>query len=262
MAIKKAYFRNSGFTLAEALAALIISVMIMITAVGIYMGVKRAENSINQRLQSGFLATEVLQRIAEDIDRVAISGADITMTINNKIEEGVYKSSKLVIENKIYDKDNKPQVFEKIVWQSRFDPDANGLAIYRSHSGYTLEDKMLDAPKEKYEAEKYIPICGGATIFDVQAVEDGNAVTGGWQKTELPKAVKISLSFASMQQDSLGGLTVPEELIKSRTIAIDRFSTTSYQFVAIDFNDVNGVSDANDVNNMNDINLPDMNSIK
>lgn len=256
--MKQAIKKIRGFTLAEALAALIISVMIMITAVGIYMGVRRAEVSINQRLQSGFLAMEVLQRIAEDIDRTAISGADITMTINNKTEEGAYKSAKLVIENKIYDKDNKPQVFEKIVWQSKFDPDANGLVIYRSHSGYTLEDKMLDAPKEKYEAEKYIPICDGVTIFEVQAVSDGNTIVGDWQKPELPPAVKISLSFASMQQDLLGGLAVPEDLIKSRTIAVDRFRTMSYQFIAIDFNDMNDVNSPD----VNDVNLPDVNSVR
>ncbi|HBG77814.1 MAG TPA: hypothetical protein DDW84_03040 [Phycisphaerales bacterium] len=260
-AIKKTNSDYRGFTLAEALAALVISVMIMITAVGIYMGVRRAEVSINRRLQSGFLAMEVLQRIAEDIDRVAIGGSDITMTINNRLDSG-YKSSKLVIENKIYDKDNKPQVFEKIVWQSRFDPDANGLIIYRSHSGYTLEDKMLDEPKEKYEAEKYIPICQGATVFQVQAVSDGNTIVGDWQNPQLPPAVKISLSFDALQQDLLGNQAVPEELVKSRTIAVDRFRTTAYQFIAIDFNDMNDVNlpDVNDVNNANNVNIPDANS--
>jgi len=260
MANKKTHFENRGFTLAEALAALAIAVMIMITAVGIYMGVRRAETAINKRLQSGFLAMEVLQRIAEDIDRVAVSDSDITMTINNKLELGGYKSARLIIENKIYDKENKPQVFEKIVWQSRFDPDANGLVIYRSHSGYTLEDKMLDSPKEKYEAERYIPLCDGVTVFSIEAVSDGNTMVGDWQKPQLPPAVKISLSFTPMQQDLLGNPVVPEELVKTRTVAVDRFRTTSYQFVAIDFNDANSINDFNDANDVNNVNLPDVNS--
>jgi type II secretory pathway component PulJ len=255
---KKHNFVKCGFTLAEALAALVIAVMIMITAVGIYMGVRRAEASINKRLQSGFLAMEVLQRIAEDIDRVAVSDSDITITINNKLEQGGYKSARLIIENKIYDKANKPQVFEKIVWQSKFDPDANGLVIYRSHSGYTLEDKMLDAPKEKYEAERYIPICDGVTVFSISPMADGNTASD-WQKPQLPPAVKISLSFAPLQQDLLGnpGVGVPEELVKTRTVAVDRFKAMSYQFIAQAIPDANQITDANEL----DMNSPDMNDV-
>ena len=52
------YVRN-GFTLAEALATLAISAMIMVAAVGIYMGIKRAEAAVNRRLEGGFLAMEV-----------------------------------------------------------------------------------------------------------------------------------------------------------------------------------------------------------
>jgi type II secretory pathway component PulJ len=247
-----------GFTLAEALAALIIATMIMITAVGIYMGVKRAEASINKRLQSGFLATEVLQRIAEDIDRIAVSNADVTMSIRTKVERGGYKSSQLVLINKIYDKDNNLQDFEKIIWQSHIDPDANGLVIYRAHSGYALEDKMLDAPKEKYETEKYIPICDGVTIFEVQAASDANVI-GDWQSPSLPPAVQISLSFAPSVLDALGNPIVPQESIKTRTVAVDRFKTMSYQFVAMEIPDINQITD---INQLNDMNLPDINDLR
>lgn len=254
---KKICFSRGGFTLAEALAALVIATMVMITAVGIYMGVKRAEASINKRIQSGFLATEVLQRIAEDIDKVAVGDADITMTIYNKIEQGGYKSAKLVIENKIYDKDNNLQVFEKIVWQSHLDPDANAQVIYRAHSGYALEDKMLDTPKEKYEAERYIPICDGVTIFEIQAVSDTNAI-GDWQLPSLPPAVKISLSFAPTTLDALGNPVVPQESLKTRTIAVNRFRTIAYQFVEKEIPDANQITDPNQ---LNDANSPDMNDL-
>lgn len=255
---KNYFFQRTGFTLAEALAALVIATMVMITAVGIYMGVKRAEASINKRLQSGFLAAEVLQRIAEDIDRIAVSNADITMSIRTKIERGGYKSSQLILINKIYDKDNNLQDFEKIVWQSHVDPDANGLVIYRAHSGYALEDKMLDAPKEKYETEKYIPICDGVTIFEIQAVSDANVI-GDWQSLSLPPAVEISLSFAPTVPDALGNPVVPQESVKKRTVAMDRFKTMSYQFVAKEIPDINQITDANQ---LADANLPDINDLR
>ncbi|MDD5135364.1 MAG: hypothetical protein PHP01_08140 [Phycisphaerae bacterium] len=249
--------QKTGFTLAEALAALVIATMVMITAVGIYMGVKRAEASINKRLQSGFMATEVLQRIAEDIDRMAVSNAEVTMLIRTKVEQGGYKSSQMVMINKIYDKDNNLQDFEKIIWQSHIDPDANGLIVYRAHSGYALEDKMLDAPKEKYETERYIPICDGVTIFEIQAASDANVI-GDWQSPSLPPAVQISLSFAPIELDTLGNPVVPEGLLKTRTVAVDRFKTMSYQFVAMDIPDINQIGD---VNQLDDANFPDMNDI-
>ena len=238
---------KSGFTLAEAIATLAIAAMIMIAAIGIYTGIRRTEAAINRRLESGFLATEILQRIAEDIDRLALPGSDMTMSINNKTEEGGYKSSRMIIESKIYDKNNKPQTFEKIIWQSRGDPDANGLIIYRAHSGYTLEDKMLDEPKEAYEREKFIPICSGATLFSIEAINDSNT-TQTWESQNLPRGVKISISFTKPQQDLLGNPVISEEAMKTRTVVIDRFRQLVYQFIHRDFFDANKIADINDQN--------------
>jgi prepilin-type N-terminal cleavage/methylation domain-containing protein len=239
---------KSGFTLVEAMAALVIAAMIMVTAIGIYTGIKRAEAAINKRLQGGFVAVEVLQRIAEDIDRLALPGSDVTMSIKNKIEPGGYKSAQMIIESKVYDKDNKPQVFEKIVWQSHPDPDANGLIIYRAHSGYTLEDKMLEEPKEKYEREWFIPISNGVTLFSIEAVTDVNTTSPVWESQNLPPAVRISISFSAPEQDLTGNLTVPQEAIKKRTVVIDRFRQLAYQFIYKEF-DANQTGDMNDVNN-------------
>jgi type II secretory pathway component PulJ len=238
---------KSGFTLAEAIATLVIAAMIMIAAIGIYTGIRRTEAAINRRLESGFLSTEILQRITEDIDRLALPGSDVTMSIKNKTENGGYKSAQMIIESKIYDKDNKPQTFEKIIWQSRGDPDANGLIIYRAHSGYTLEDKMLDEPKEIYEREKFIPICSGATLFSIEAVSDGNT-TQTWESQNLPRGVKISISFTKPQQNLLGNPTISEETIKTRTVVIDRFRQLVYQFIYRDFFDANKIADINDQN--------------
>lgn len=257
----KCRFERLGFTLAEALTALVIAVMIMVTATGIYTGIRRAEIAINNRLESGFTAMEVLQRIAEDIDRLAMPSSDVTMTIKNKVEPGGYASAQMIIESKIYDKDNKPQTFEKIVWQSRPDPDVNGLIIYRAHSGYTLEDKMLEEPKEKYEREWFIPICNGVTLFTIEAIVDVNTTNPTWDSQNLPPAVKVSLSFSPPQPDLMGTVTVPQEEIKTRTVVIDRFKQLAYKFVYKNF-DANHPGDVNDVNDVNrppepnEVNLP------
>jgi type II secretory pathway component PulJ len=245
----------AGFTLAEALAALVIAAMIMAVAISIYTGVRRAESAVNKRLESGSLAMEVIQRITEDIDRLALPGSDVTMSIKNKIEAGGYKSAQMIIESKIYDKDNKPQTFEKIVWQSHPDPDANGLIIYRAHSGYTLEDKMLEEPKEKYEREWYIPICRGVTLFSITAGSDSNDSNGVpmWQSQNLPPAVGISISFSPPQEELTGNFTVPPEEVKTKTIVVDRFRQLAYQFVYKEF-----AIDANKIADINDANLPPM----
>ena len=239
---------ENGFTLAETIATLVIATMIMAAVTGIYIGIKRAEASINRRLEGGFLAMEVLQRISEDIDRLAMPGSDVTVTIKNKLDIGGYKISQMIIESKIYGKDNKPMTFEKIVWQSRVDTDANGMIMYRAHSGYTLEDKMLEEPKEKYETELYIPVCSGVELFSIQPVVDGNAVDS-WESQTLPPSARISISFSPRQQDALGNMTVPPELVKTRTVVINRFKQIPYVF--IEPNDANLISDINDVNDVN-----------
>ncbi|MBN1787914.1 MAG: prepilin-type N-terminal cleavage/methylation domain-containing protein [Sedimentisphaerales bacterium] len=256
------YFSKSGFTLAEALTALVIAAMVMITAVGVYTGIRKSEAAINRRLVAGTLSTEILQRIAEDIDRLALPSSEVTLSVKNKTESGIYKSAQMIIESQIYDKNNKPQISEKIIWQSHADPDANGLIIYRSHSGYTVEDKMLDEPKEDYELEMFIPICSGATLFSIEIVKDVNTTVDVWQGSELPPALRISLSFTEPQEDVLGDKVIPEDAIRKRTVVVDRFRPLAYQFVYKEFfgpnsmdetdfdefsDDVNEPSDANDM---------------
>jgi len=240
----KVEYNKNGFTLAEAMATLVIAAMIMIAVVGIYTGVRRAEAAINSRIKSGYVVTEILQRIAEDIDGLALPGSDVTMTIKNKLDIDGYKITQMVIENKIYDKDNKPQTFEKIVWQSRVDTDANGLIIFRAHSGYTLEDKMLEEPKEKYERELFIPVCRGATLFSIEVIDNNNIVEN-WEKPGLPPDVKISISFAERGQDLLGDMNVPAESIKTRMVVINRFRQIPYEFKQKEIFDANKISDMN-----------------
>ncbi|MEN6383721.1 MAG: hypothetical protein ABFD79_00825 [Phycisphaerales bacterium] len=245
-----------GFTLAEALAALAIGIMIMTATVAIYTIVRNSQASVDRRLKESFTATEILQRISEDIDRLALPSSDVTVSIKNRIDIEGFSVSQMIIESKFYDKDSKPQTFEKIVWQSRVATDGNELIIYRAHSGYSMEDKMLEEVKENYERELFIPICSGATMFAIE-VSDGNTVTEEWNNTaSLPQAVKVSLSFEPRQPDALGNMTVTEESVKTRTIALDRFRQIPYTFVYKEFGDANDINDVNDINDINDVNLP------
>jgi type II secretory pathway component PulJ len=244
--------KNYGFTLAETLMALVIGMLIMAAVVGIYSTVKNAQFSIDKRLKQDFATTEILQRISEDIDRLALPSADVTLTVKNKVDIEGFAISQMVIESKFYDKDNKPQTFEKVTWQSRVASDGNGLIVYRAHSGYSMEDKMLEEQKQNYERELFIPICSGATQFAME-VTDGNNITEEWTDAALPQAIQISLSFEPRQQDALGNMTVPEELVKTRIVALDRFRQIPYTFVYKTFGDANDL-DANDVNDVNDAN--------
>ncbi len=245
--------KNYGFTLAETLAALVIAMMVMAATVAVYSTVRKAQFSIDRRLKEGFTATEIIQRISEDIDRLALPSSDVTLSIKNKLDIEGFKISQMIIESKYYDKDNTPQTFEKIIWQSRVAPDGNQLVVYRAHSGYSMEDKMLEEKKEKYEMEKYIPVCSGATMFAIE-VSDGNNVTETWESTDLPQAVKISISFEPRWQDALGNMTVSEESVRTKTVAVNRFRQIPYTFVYKEFGDANEIGDINDIN---DVNLPD-----
>ena len=226
--------KNRAFTLVETLATLIISAMIMIAVLGVYSSVKRTIASIDRRLERYGLPTEILQRIAEDLDRMLVTTTDVKITFNNKGGDGSYSSAQLIIESMIYDTDNQPQTFEKIVWQSQSDPDANGLILYRAHSGYTMEDHILDEPKAKYARELFIPICEGLTYFRIQAVL-GEALLDKWDKKELPTALAITLSFAEAVENLSGEYEVPEEERVRRTIAVDRTRQIPYVFEEQEF---------------------------
>lgn len=237
--------KKSAFTLAETIAALTIATMIMIAVVAVYSSVRKAQGSIDKRLKEGYTATEILQRISEDIDRLALPSADVTVSIKNRLDIENFQISQLIIESKIYDKDNKPQTFEKIVWQSRVSTDGNELIIYRAHSGYSMEDKMLEEGKKDNEREVYVPVCSGVSVFAME-VTDGNNVTPEWADTAgLPQAIKLSISLAPREPNVIGGFSAPIDSVKTRTVALNRFRQIPYTFVYKAFGDANDVNDAN-----------------
>jgi prepilin-type N-terminal cleavage/methylation domain-containing protein len=224
-----------GFSLAEVLAALTIGAMVLVAVLGIYNRAERSAAAITRKLESGRLPSEVLQRIAEDIDRMTTAGSDTKITIENKFEKG-FSVARLIIEQTIYDKKNKKQTFETIVWQSNIDNDANGLVLYRSHGGMVLEDKLLDEQKQSWARELFVPICTGITFFKVQ-VPTGGSFQDKWTSSSLPLGIVVTISFAEPFKTLSGTLDVPDTEKITRAIAVDRTRKINFTFVKKEYED-------------------------
>jgi hypothetical protein len=211
--------------------------MILISAIGIYSRIRDAAADVNQKLDTDELPMEILQRIAEDIDRLAAPGFDTTIGIKNKIQQG-YNICQLTIQNRIYDKNNKPQDFEKIIWQTYNDPLEEGLSLYRLHAGLNLEGNVdFDLRDFAMQSEDlFVRLCTGITYFKVQ-VPMGGSFADNWTSKKLPNAVTVTVSFAEASENISGELEIYEEDMIIRTIAVDRTRTIKYEFVPKDFSE-------------------------
>jgi len=226
-------YRNlSGFSLAEMLAALTIGAMILVAVIGIYSRAERSSGAISRRFDSSRLPAEVLQRIAEDLDRTISAGSNAKITIENKSENGL-PSARLTIRKTIQDKENKEQLLEEIIWQGSVDVDSNSLVLYRSHSGMALEDKLLDEKRESWEKDySFVPICAGVTFFKIQ-VPQGETFQDNWTSDALPAGIVATISFAAPFSTVTGVFDVPDEEKITRTIAIDRTRKIRFEIVPI-----------------------------
>lgn len=241
----------AGFSLAEIVVALTISSMVMITVLTIYRRAQSSAFAATNRIEENTMVNEVLQRIAEDLDTILGGRFDATIKIDNKTQDG-YSAGRLEIEKKIFNNDGEEEVFRRIVWQSytNFETEAGGLILYRAHSGMTVEDKLLQRGHQRWELERFIPICDGVTYFSVEVVRDENLIDR-WEADSLPPAIKISLSFAEPEPEG-NELVVPEDQIASRTIAVDRTRKIRFDFTGLDIdpdadpNDIEG-ADPNEI---------------
>jgi prepilin-type N-terminal cleavage/methylation domain-containing protein len=211
---------SSGFSLAEVLVALTIGAMVLVVVLSIYSRAETSAAAITRKLDSSRLPSEVLQHIVEDLDRIGAPGADMKLTIENKFENG-FSTARLTILKTIYNSKNEKQTFEKIIWQTSYDSDANGLVLYRSHSGIALEDKLLDEQKEDWERELFVPICTGVTFFKIQ-VPRGEEFQDNWASDSLPPGVVITISFAEPFKTLAGTLDVSEDEKITRHLTVDR----------------------------------------
>lgn len=221
------YRKRYGFSLAEVMAALTIGAMILVGVLSIYSRAQRSADAVVKNIERYRLPSEVLQRIAEDLDDIISSGSNMEVTIENAVSHG-YPAARLKITNKFTNSKNEEQIFEEIIWQSSYDYENlnEGLVLYRGHRGIAMEDNLLERNKEDWERELLIPICDGVTLFKINAVS-GTQLLDKWTGA-LPTGVKITLSFAEPFKRADGSLDVPEEDKIARTIAVDRTRKISF----------------------------------
>jgi len=225
-----------GFSLAEMLAALTIGAMVLVAVLGIYSRAETSVTAVTKKLDSSQLPSEVLQHIAEDVDRITAAGSNTQITVENKFERG-FQTAKMIILKTIYATENRPQTFERIVWQGSYDRDANGLVLYRSYNGVGLEDKLLDEQRSIWEQEyPFVPICDGVTFFEIQ-VPSGENFSDRWMSNTLPRAVVVTISFAEPLETLTGMWDVPDAKKTRRTIAIDRTRKIRFIFVPKEYED-------------------------
>jgi hypothetical protein len=215
------------------------------------------------------VALEVLQRIAEDIDRLTVADERVKLTFENKTNEG-FQVAQLVIRKSFYNRENQEDDFEKIIWRAGFDYDSevNGLVLYRSHSGIISEDRLLHGQKERYERELFIPFCEGVTYFNIQAVEGETRIDNWKSERKLPTGIAVTISFAEPFKTVSGLWDVYEEDMITRVIAVNRTRKIPFYMKDIvvekeddsnnvnDVNDVNDVEDGNDIADVNGLELP------
>jgi hypothetical protein len=223
--LKKVFGTSSartGFSLAEIITSLIIGSMVLVAVLVVYNRAERSAAAVTRKLDGSRLLSEVMQRIAEDLDGIIATGADTKINIENKFENG-FPTAKLTITRTIFDSKNQEQIFENIVWQTNYDFESNveGLVLYRSHSGIAIEDKVLDKNKSDWERGLFVPICAGITFFRIK-VPWGETYLDKWTSTSLPPGIEVTISSAEPFKTVGGTLDVPEEGKIIRTIAVDR----------------------------------------
>lgn len=217
----KEFKRRRGFSLAEVLTALVIASMVLVTVLGIYSRAESVSATITRKLDNSRIPSEVLQRIAEDLDRIITADASTRITIANKLDSG-YSTAQLTITKSIMDADNKAKIFENIVWQTSYDYETDSLILYRQRTSEIglVEDKLLDEEKEKWEHALFVPICVGITYFKIEAINGGEYVDR-WSGRP-PGGIEITISFAEPFETLDNSWEVYDEDKFIRTVAIDR----------------------------------------
>jgi prepilin-type N-terminal cleavage/methylation domain-containing protein len=269
---------KKGFSLAELLAALVISSMVILAVFSLYTRLNKVSAAVISRLDRGRLPREILQLIAEDLDRIISDTKDTKVNFQNKIERNGLQSARMEIIKSIYDKEDKPVTFEQIIWQTSVDlplllssdrkmQGPKGMVLYRRHSGIALEDKLLDEPRQNFEKDLFIPVCGGVTFFSIrtgnfqsgsiQTETDGQpALVDRWSADSLPANIIVAISFADPVEVSPGQWQVPDTEKITRIIALDR--TRKIPFT-IEMKDFNEVTDQNKPSKNTKVNIQDQN---
>lgn len=220
--------QHLGFSLGEMLAALVIGAMVMTSVLSIYGRANQASEAVARRIDTPALGTEVLQLIAQDLDRLT-DNSNATIEIRNGFDGG-FARAEMVLRRTFHDGNNAEQTFEEITWRAGYDHDSGipGLVLYRSHSGLTPEDKLLDSRRAAGEENyPFVPICRGLTFFRIE-VTNGERVSDAWSGSFLPPGIRISLSFSPPYKTVEGTLDVDESKKTSRIIAVNKTRTIRF----------------------------------
>lgn len=218
--------RCSAFTLVEIIVVLLLAAAVLTAVLGIYQQVRAGGLTILGQMEETRLQTEILQKIAEDIDRMAAPGFDTKINFTNKRDNG-YISSQVFLENSYYGKGDKKDRYEQIVWRSVYDPFEDALILYRMHRGLIQEDPLILPDSDE---PPFVPVAVGLTHFRVRA-QQGENILNAWQADSLPKAARVEISFAPFEELPDGTVGIPEDQIFGRTIAIDRTRVIPFQFI-------------------------------
>ena len=269
-----------AFSLIEAIVALVMAVMVIVAVFAIYDRARCASDSITQKLDEYVLPSEILQKIAEDIDRIAGPGADVKITIGNSFQSGL-PAAQLIISSQTTDKDGQPQILEKVAWQTDYDRPTGRLILYRSHSGEIWEDNLLDEDQRENwtpDRQLFVPLCTGISYFKVQVPQPLNLAPNGsdtdqpasarslrnqnsyqndqqfeeqkfydvWNQAKLPPAIVVTISFANpIEGRGVGGAEVLDEQKIKRTIVLDRSKKMNFVYVPLANRDANFPQDPN-----------------
>lgn len=225
-------FRRTAFTLIETLTVLALTAILLTAVLQMYHQVRRSASQLAGHLDENRLAREILQKIGEDLDRLAAPGFDATIQFRNKYDNG-YNSAQLTLQNKYYGKGTPPkaEVYDQIVWQTTYDPFLQTMTLYRMHDGLNVEDKVIESGSDvSPSAGLFIPVADGLTHFELGSVQ-GENLTTSWTSETLPTSVQIGVSFSPLEELEDGRIGVPEEKIIYRTVAVDRTRFIPYQFI-------------------------------
>ncbi len=210
-----------GLTLAEVLVSIVIAALGLVAVLSIYDQFQRSASAIIARIERPQLLTEILQRIAEDVDRLVDSEHEVRVTVDNRFDNG-YPIARLVLEKSYSDRAPEDPPLEEIVWQGHVDIGTDRIVLYRKHSGLMLEDKLLDAKRKPVEESyPYIPLAGGLTAFRIRARQGINWLDR-WQGKTRPTGIEVMLAVAEPQKTPGGNWEVAEKDQFVRTIAMDR----------------------------------------
>jgi len=200
---------------------MVLAAFVLVAVLSIYNQFQRSASAIITWFERPTLPTEILQRIAEDVDRLVDSDYEVRVTVENRFDSG-YPIARLVLEKSYSDRGPEEPPLEEIVWQGHVDVGTDRIVLYRKHSGLMLEDKLLDARRDSVEASyPYIPLAGGLTAFRIRARQGINWLDR-WQSPTLPTGIEVMIAVADPQKTSRGNWEVAEKDQFVRTIAVDR----------------------------------------